>query len=590
MNVVRPLSIYMLATSILHSVAGVAEESIQPDIEALRKVAELAGEHQAVMQARLKSARQNAWTLGKQVRLTEQAFGDAQQRLDEAEKAINKKKSAGQQPTTAELDQLKAIRTARDSAARQAEQTQRDYTSATEQLAQTDKQFEEADLVYTVKLTAYQSARADIGRFVYFSREVAPILARRCLSCHSPRVSKGRIDLGSYAGIMRGGVNGEIVEREDAESSTLYLSVKDGTMPREDDRLTEEEVAIIRKWIDLGAELDAGLHPDDGLASLIPRLAQPQPPETYRVPVPVTAVAFGPAGRLLATAGYHEVILWTAEDGRLVRRLTDVAQQTYGIDFNPEGDTVVVASGTPAEIGETSLFRVSDGRRLRTLITSTGVMYSARYSRDGQWIATAGEDKLIHVFNARDGNRRFKLADHYLTVMDVAWAPNDKWLASVSLDKNVKVFDTKTGLQFANFQKATESSFEGLVYGVDFSPDGSKVVSCGNHRHVRISNTDDGKLVREIGGFDASVMRVRVSQAGTVYSSSANHTITAHNLEDGQLIQTFEGHRDWVYALALHEATGRLASGSHDGEVRIWNLKTGELELSFVGSPGRAHH
>jgi WD40 repeat protein len=386
---------------------------------------------------------------------------------------------------------------------------------------------------------------------------------------------------------MRGGVNGEIVEPEDAESSALYLSVEDGTMPEDDDRLTDEEVAIIKKWIDLGAELDAGVRPDEALASIIPRVPQPQPPETYRVAVPVTAVAFSPDGQLLATAGYHEVILWSAKDGRLVRRLSDVAQQTCGIDFSPEGETVVVASGTPAEVGETSLFRVSDGQRLRTLIRSTGVMYSARYSRNGQWVATAGEDKLVYVFNANDGSRRFRLADHFGTVTDVAWAPEDRWLASVSLDRNVKVFDTKTGLQVANFQKASESNFEGMAYGVDFSPDGSKVVSCGNHRHVRVSRTDDGELVREIGGFDASVMRVRVSQTGTVYSSSANHRMTAHNLEDGSLVRSFEGHRDWVYALAVHEATGRLASGSHDGEVRIWNAATGELLLSFIGSPGQ---
>jgi len=578
----------LLGSLLLHIATGIAEEADRADahIQAFRQAADEAGTHYAVMETKLKDARQQAWTLAVQANSSQQASAEAKTRLEAAEKAINEKKATGQPPSATGMDQLKAMKTAHASAMKQAERTKRDHEAAVEQLTVVVKEFDTVNLLYQTKLTVLQSALADIGQFVSFSHEVAPILARRCLSCHGSRVSKGRIDLETYAGIMRGGVNGEIVVPEDAESSTLYLAVEDETMPEDDTPLTEEEMAIIKTWIDLGAELDAGIRPDDALANIIPRVTQPQPPESYRVPVPVTAVAFSPDGQLLATAGYHEVILWNPQNGQLVRRLTDVAQQTYGIDFSPDGEEIVIASGTPAQVGETSVMRVSDGTQMRTLLTSSGVMYSAQYSKDGQWIATAGEDKLVHVFGAKDGSQRFKLADHYLTVMDVAWSPNGKWLASVSLDKNVKVFDTTTGLQVTNFQKASESNFEGMAYGVDFSPDGEKVISCGNHRHVRISKADDGKLVREIGGFDASVMRVRVSKSGAVYSSAANHHVRVHNLEDGKLIRSFEGHRDWVYGLDVHEATGLLATGSHDGEVRIWNVKTGDVMVSFVASPG----
>ena len=41
--------------------------------------------------------------------------------------------------------------------------------------------------------------------------------------------------------------------------------------------------------------------------------------------VAVTAVAFSPDGKQLASSGYHEVILWNSADGKIVRRITNVA-------------------------------------------------------------------------------------------------------------------------------------------------------------------------------------------------------------------------------------------------------------------------
>ncbi|HWN93457.1 MAG TPA: hypothetical protein VNT99_00370 [Methylomirabilota bacterium] len=43
-----------------------------------------------------------------------------------------------------------------------------------------------------------------------------------------------------------------------------------------------------------------------------------------------------------------------------------------------------------------------------------------------------------------------------------------------------------------------------------------------------------------------------------------------------------------MYSLALHVATKRVASGSHDGEVRVWNSDDGKLLLKFLAAPGYA--
>lgn len=38
--------------------------------------------------------------------------------------------------------------------------------------------------------------------------------------------------------------------------------------------------------------------------------------------------------------------------------------------------------------------------------------------------------------------------------------------------------------------------------------------------------------------------------------------------------------------MAYHAGTKRVASGSHDGEVRIWNAEDGKELLKFIAAPG----
>src|SRR5271169_3086414 len=47
-------------------------------------------------------------------------------------------------------------------------------------------------------------------------------------------------------------------------------------------------------------------------------------------------------------------------------------------------------------------------------------------------------------------------------------------------------------------------------------------------------------------------------------------------LRTGKVLQTLEGHTNWVYALAAL-GDGMLASGSWDKTIRLWDLRTGKV-------------
>jgi mono/diheme cytochrome c family protein len=94
---------------------------------------------------------------------------------------------------------------------------------------------------------------------VDFSREIQPLLAKRCFSCHGPDTQEGGLRLDDAATATRELDNGTraIVPGDEAASALLERITStdpDLQMPPEGSRLTAAQVGAIRRWIAAGAE------------------------------------------------------------------------------------------------------------------------------------------------------------------------------------------------------------------------------------------------------------------------------------------------------------------------------------------------
>lgn len=437
------------------------------------------------------------------------------------------------------------------------------------------------DTESTSALKAHEEALGGAGKLVLFSKQVAPVFIKRCLACHNAQTAKGRYNMDSYVGVMKGGEQGDTLIPKDADTSNLIAMIEDGTMPKDADPLTKDEIAAVKQWVLNGARLDAGLKPEAQLVTIVPKLPQPAAPESYRVPVPITAVAWSPDGNTLASSGYHEVILWNPNDGALIRRITNVAERTHDLKFNADGTLLAVASGTPGQMGEVKLFNPTDGTLVRDLMTTNDAVFGVAFSPDGKKLATCSADRSIRIFDMATFAQERLIEDHADWVMDIAWSPDGAKLASASRDKTSKVFDAKTGESLVTFPGHSE-----VVYGVAFSPDGTQVLTSGRDNRVRAWNPTNAAQVREIGGFGGEVYRVVVTPDGRLFTCSADKTAREHKVADGAAVRSFAGHQDWIYSVAFNPATKRLATGSWDGEVRVWNAEDAKGMTTFVAAPG----
>jgi len=428
---------------------------------------------------------------------------------------------------------------------------------------------------------AAEAALEPLGRFVSFSRHVAPIFARRCVACHNTRSPGGRLNLDSFAALQKGGESGAVVTTHNSAESLLISEVESGSMPKEADSLKADEIAVLKHWIDVGAPLDAGVSLTADLFDVVPEFSQPQPPAEYRAPIPVTAIAFSPDGSQLVSSGYHEVLVWNTADGTLIRRISNLAERVHDVEFSADGSRLLVAAGTPGQLGELKLFSAADGSLLRTLVRSRDSVFAAAFSPDQTRAVCAGADRAIVVVDVGTGEQQLKIEDHADWVMDINWSPNGQRLVSASKDKTCKVFDATTGNPVVTFPGHGEPA-----YTAAFLADGATVASGGGDRRVRIWQSADAKEVRGIAGFGGDVFRIQVAAGDLLYSASGDGNVHLHKAADGAAVRKYAGHRDWVYSVAEHAGRKLVAAGSYDGEVRTWNAEDAAPALSFTAIPG----
>ncbi len=437
---------------------------------------------------------------------------------------------------------------------------------------------------------------------VRFGEQVAPILVRRCVGCHGPKLASAHFRLDTFARLMAESDAGKSIEPgKPDESLFLDLIVQadpKGRMPKDDDPLPKGEIEVLRRWIEQGAR-SGGLDPNAELTGLVARANRPAAPPAYRTPVPISALAFRPDGAQLAIGGYHEVTIWDPSTGRLLRRIPGMAQRTQGLAYTADGSLLAVAGGTPGESGELVLVDPEGTRPPRLVASSPDILLAAAFSPDGTLTAASGADRAVRVHEVASGRELCQVKQFADWVTGVAFDRDGASVAGSSSDKLVKVFEARTGKLQTTYIGHGEP-----VLAVAFDPESNKAVSAGADKklHVwdpKVIAAEDGTAAQQeerfkkeistrlIDGFGDDVLDLAIAR-GQVFSASADGKVRQHELKSARLVRAFDGLDDWAYSLAVDPAGTRLAVGGFDGGVRIYNLQDGREVARFVAAPGLA--
>lgn len=403
-----------------------------------------------------------------------------------------------------------------------------------------------------------------------FATDVAPILQKNCLPCHSSSVHKSGLALESYADLMKGGRHGQVVVPSDAASSRMIEMLEGNIspqMPLEGDPLSDADIAKIKAWINAGATAPAS----NETAYSVPTPTTPEFRPEVPVVSPIASLRFSPDGSVLAVGGYREVRLVDPNSGKVLGTLAGHADYVRSIAFSPDGKMIAAAGGAPQSEGEIKIWDLQSHQLLKTLQGHKDCIYSVAWSPDGKVIASGSYDRMVKLWDASTGKELHNLQDHIDAVFGVAFNPDGKRLASASQDRTVKIWDVATGKRLYTLSDAAD----GLT-SVAYSPTGDRVAAVGYDKTIYIWDLGDadGHLAQSLIADEDSLLALVWSPDGkTIVTASSDGSIRFRDSKL-DLLGVIDRQPDWVEALAMSPDGRWLAAGRYNGTLSLYDARS----------------
>lgn len=320
----------------------------------------------------------------------------------------------------------------------------------------------------------------------------------------------------------------------------------------------------------------------------------------------VTAVAFSPNGRWLASCGTSGTLqLWDVRAGRPWRTFTEGMMRFNRVAFAVDGRLVLACdsngwvksweceTGDPGpvlRIGASAVRDVvplSDGRRVAVVSASEGTqiwdlltgswvagfevperkVMSVAVDRSGRNIAAGGQDGTITVRDLIHGNLVWRIRGHVGAVSRVAYSPAEDRLLSAGADGQLRLWSGADGREIFSQAISTLPLRDAV-----FSPDGQWTAATGVDLAIRLWKTGQKSPEAVLRGHTAVPLGLAFDPGGRLLASAGR---------DGTV-------RLWDLAQAMESAVIKV----HEGPVRVlasspdarWYLSSGEDGKLVLGS------
>lgn len=335
-----------------------------------------------------------------------------------------------------------------------------------------------------------------------------------------------------------------------SETEVLLWSVQDRTVIG---RLTLPESPFVQKidrlaWSDDGRTLVTSLQSNrvfvwrwpEGETNTTPELLH-----TLGCTSGSCSLTFSPDGRWLVDNSTVEV--WSLDTGQRVAYLSPGEDyRGYGARpvFSPDGEWLYAYGSSHREgdgynrVSGIGVYSTADWQLQTVIQTGNPFVLSA----DGTRIAAVGQEGVIEVWSAPDGETITRIEGAHETVTELALSPDGQWLASIGLpqDNNavdgvVKLWSVADGTLQASLEGHTDN-----IRTITFSPDGQLVVSKGADSTIRFWSLPGGELLSTIPTdtpFGASVKGITPNNEVAILSYSGQ--IRAVSLPDGEVLGCF---------------------------------------------------
>uniref|UniRef100_A0A8C7VD77 Apoptotic protease-activating factor 1 n=1 Tax=Oncorhynchus mykiss TaxID=8022 RepID=A0A8C7VD77_ONCMY len=323
----------------------------------------------------------------------------------------------------------------------------------------------------------------------------------------------------------------------------------------------------------------------------------------------VLCCAFSPDDRLLATCSSdRKVKVWNVERGTLMRMFEDEhEEQVNHCQFTNTRRRLLLATCSNDKFMNTKLWNINKPSSQNTMFGHLEPVNHCCFSPDDAYLSTSSSDGTLKLWEVSSANewKSIDVADMFseqreqteVMVKCSTWSAGGRTIICAARNA-VFLWDIETSKKMADC-----SGHLSWVHGVQFSPDGSLLLSCSDDQTVRVWETNkvhtssavclkrDSDVLFNNGDItvvaadNRNRLQVRNGRTGAVMFQSENQesricctAICSQTsaMPSGTSLATLQGHTRAVLHCQFTPEGHTLITSSEDTTIRVWRWRTGE--------------
>ncbi len=210
-------------------------------------------------------------------------------------------------------------------------------------------------------------------------------------------------------------------------------------------------------------------------------------------------------------------------------------------------------------------------------------IYSGKFSHNGEYFATAGNDKAIHIWETFDKkccNVNSIMHAHSSPILEICWSNDDDYIASCSVDKRVTLWDIYNGKYIIKYK-----DHDNFIYSVDYY--NNLICSVGEDCTLIINDIRSKEKINSYN-HKYQLTTCKFLKNDLIYFGGIDNQIYRYDLKKGEIDKNFVliGHNDTITGIDISHNNKYLLSNSMDNSLIIWDIqkKGGKLSKKLMGN------